>query len=133
MKFVNPYNWLYVKIYLTHYKTANAGNHSKVVVIMSVMVTFNLAVIAGIFDIFSYIPLSKLILDLPINAFLISYFALLLMNIVYFFYPRGRCEKILQTFDVESKLKESYYYAPGLIYVILTLVAFFSILHLQLH
>lgn len=130
MKFVNPYHWLYTKTYLKQFKLRGRNDHFTVVVTLSLMISFNLAVIAGLFDTFFRISISGLMPNVAYIAIPVCYVSLVLANYFYFFY-KGRHKKILLEFDVNSSLKERYYYMPGLIYDILSLAALFAILPLK--
>lgn len=129
MKFVNPYHWLYSKIYLTQYKITGSS-HSRVVTTISLMIIFNLATIVCLIDMFIYIPLSQVIPDLLISAIPFVCIFFFVMNMYYFMFKEVG-EKILLEFDVKSQIRKRYYYMPGLLYNVLSLVAVLFILPLR--
>lgn len=129
MKLVNPYHWLYSKIYLTKYKIAGS-NHRTVVVLMTTMPTFNLVVIAALIDMFFYAAHNQNFLDRIMNALPFLGLFLYLINYFYFMF-NGAGEKVIHKFDVLSQTRKRFYYVPGLLYIILSIAALFIVLPLR--
>jgi hypothetical protein len=130
MKLVNPYHWLYAKMYLLKYRSGTANIHYAVIFGMLSMIGINLIVIVSLIDTFFDIKIYKVIPNLSVNNAFLGLLLWTAANFFYFFY-KGRNKKILLEFDVESKLKKPYCYMPGLIYIALTFLSVLLILPLR--
>jgi hypothetical protein len=131
MKLVNPYHWLYVKMYLLQFvSSGKAALQSGTIILMLAMLSLNLVLIAGLINIFFDIRILRLLPSLTVNKALLCLFLWTAANFFYFSY-KGRYKKILLEFDVESKLKEPYCYMPGLIYVVLSGLSLFLLIPLR--
>jgi hypothetical protein len=131
MKLVNPYHWLYVKMYLLQLvSSGKAALQTGTIIGMLAMLSLNLVLIAASINILFDIQILRLLPSLTVNKALLCLFLWTVANFFYFFY-KGRYKKILLEFDVESKLKEPYCYMPGLIYVVLSILSLFLLIPLR--
>jgi hypothetical protein len=131
MKLVNPFHWLYSKMYLLHLVGSGKANvHSGTIIVMNAMLNMNLTVLICFIGALFQIPIPRWLLALSFRDALIFFFLWVSANFFYFSY-KGRYKKILLEFDVESKLKEPYCYMPGLIYVVLSVLSLFLLIPLR--
>ena len=122
MKFVNPYHWLYTKVYLQQ-RAVNATNiHFSVVIGMTLAELFYVASMVNICIIIFHVSIPEWIINSP-KYTILCYIILVFTQFFYFSY-KGRRERVLLEFKAEEILKKPYYYAPGLAFEVLSFLLF---------
>lgn len=132
MKLVNPYHWLYIKIYLQLLGTPNLAFST--VVILSIMASQNLQMFFDIFQLLFNSPILNWSVAHP-NNFFLTYCLVFIFNIFYFF-RMERYKDILFDLHINHDPKNPYkktpyIYMPALIYEILSIVGFWFIQSLK--
>jgi hypothetical protein len=132
MKLVNPYHWLYAKIYLQLLTTGTANINFSAIGLVITMLNMNLVIVVGLIHIFFDIRIYayRLTHVLSVEIALLCVFFWFAAHFFYFYY-KGRYKKILLEFDVDAKLKEPYCYLPALIYYVASILSMFLLIPIR--